>query len=99
MNPLIQHYQESVKEFEYRFGLDDPAHTFHDHDDFLMVKDFLLRDRIAFWESEIQRVEGMKDEEGNHDISGGYPVGWNNAIESIIEPYREAVEWGKKQLK
>lgn len=98
MNPLIQHHKASVREFFRNFP--------HVHG----CQPFLLRDRITFWESEIQRMEGMKrtkicpwdvaysglnhDCDECHDFTEGDEV-----IDAMLKPYREAVEWGKEQLK
>ena len=31
--------EEFEKDFEFLYGEDDPTHTFHDHDDYLIIRD------------------------------------------------------------
>lgn len=64
LTQLIQEKKEEwTKEFEDQYGLEDPCHTFHDHDDFLIIKENFMNwhtsSLTAIISSEIERKKGM----------------------------------------
>ncbi len=82
--PLTQHIEEIEKkfekDFEFLYGSEDPTRTFHDHDDYLIIKENfknILRQSIL---STLQAVRKQLPEEETLDdnpYSDGYTDGWN----------------------
>lgn len=120
MNPLIEHQKASIREFlkkfdnklELRFFGKDTGFLFpkEDGDPVVAIVAFLLRDRISFWESEVQRMGVMKviipECRGNRAddyrctcAENRKELSDNAAIDAMLKPYIEAVKWGKEQLK
>ena len=77
--------EEFEKDFEFLYGEDDPTHTFHDHDDYLIIRDnikhFLSKSLLEYNE---KIKEMCKDKKKHITYFQEENRNYNQALDDII---------------
>lgn len=109
-NPLITQCEETLKEFDsLHFDFGKVGCIFLENGNIAgpeYIRNFILSRFISLWESEVVRTKNKlyqreitEDSMINPAVDRAWWDGVKVATDSILEPYKSAIEWAKEQIK